>query len=84
MPLLKQYYSEYLKPDIASVAIVQLPDVCFLEITHRNYYPGLRDEILERVDLVIVTNDKFLSQNSIYENTQRFFNDLDAYDDRTI
>ncbi|MBG1267185.1 GIY-YIG nuclease family protein [Nostoc sp. WHI] len=80
LPQLKHYYSKYLKLDIASVAIVQLVDVCFLEITRRNYYPGLRDEIIERVDLAIVAAEMFSPQNSIDENTRRFLDDLDAYD----
>lgn len=80
LPQLKQYYSKYLKPDIASVAIVQLSDVCFLEITRRNYYPGLRDEIIERVDLATVADEMFSPQNSINENTRRFLDVLDAYD----
>ena len=57
LPQLKSRHERYLKPDIAGVAIVHLPDVCFLEVT-RKVRPGGRDEIVERCDLsyILETN----------------------------
>jgi hypothetical protein len=82
LPSLEQKYREYLKPDIFAVAVVQLPDVCFLEITRRSY-PHLHDEIIERIDLAIIVSNKgemFPTTDPIDINAKRFLDKLDAYD----
>ncbi|MHC5718911.1 MAG: GIY-YIG nuclease family protein, partial [Nostoc sp.] len=33
LPSIEQKYRDYLKPNIVSIAIIQLTDVCFLEVT---------------------------------------------------
>jgi hypothetical protein len=79
---LEQKYGNYLKPDIVSVAIVQLSDVCFIEITRRTY-PNARDEIIERMDLSVFganDGDKFPSKDPIDVNACRFLNELSDYD----
>jgi hypothetical protein len=78
LPNLKQKYGEYLKPDIVIAEIVQLPDVCFLEIVRRSYH-HLHDEIIERVDLAIM-GDSFPPTCPIDANTKRFLEELDEYD----
>lgn len=81
LQVLRLKYPEYLKSDITAVAIVQLPDVCFLEITRR-VYPHHRDEIVERVDLSIITSgggDMFPTTDSVEDNAKRFIEELDEY-----
>lgn len=78
LPSLKQKYDQYLKPDIVVAAIVQLPDVCFLEIVRRSYQ-HLHDEIIERVYLAVM-GDTFPSTDPIDVNTKRFLEELDEYD----
>ena len=79
---LKQLYRGYLKPDIVSVAIVQPPGMCFLEITRR--IDDLREsEIVEREDLRIFgenDGDMFPSDAPVHENANKFINQLNAYD----
>lgn len=84
LSVLKDLYRGYLKPDIVSVAIVQPPGVCFLEVVRRAN--GDADsEIVEREDLQIFMgrdNDSrlFPLDVSVEENASRFVNELDAYD----
>jgi hypothetical protein len=79
---LKQKYKSYLKPDIVAIDIVQLLDVCFLEVTRRIYLNG-RDEIVERMDLDIFGANggkMFPITDPINVNTHRFLSELDEYD----
>lgn len=84
LPALKDLYRGYLKPDIVSVAIVQPPGVCFLEVVRRAN--GEADsEIVEREDLQIFmgrdyNSSLFPPDVPVEENASRFVNELDAYD----
>jgi hypothetical protein len=74
-------YPGYLRADIAEVAIVQPPGVCFLEITRR-LDGGLRDEIVERVDLGFIAHGDtpmFPVDAPIEDNAKRFVSELDEY-----
>ncbi|MBK6768927.1 MAG: GIY-YIG nuclease family protein [Ardenticatenales bacterium] len=80
---LRQLYRGYLKPDIVSVAIVQPPGVCFLEVVRRA--EGPETEIVDREDLQIFAgkdyDESLFSPGApVEENAQRFVNELDAYD----
>ncbi|MBM0744840.1 GIY-YIG nuclease family protein (plasmid) [Phormidium sp. CLA17] len=79
---IEQKYGSYLKQNIISIAIVQLTDICFLEIT-RLTYPKARDQIVERMDLSIFGADggeMFPTTVPIQVNATRFLNELDDYD----
>lgn len=82
---LEQKYGNYLKPDIVSVAIVQLLDVCFIEVTRRTH-PNARDEIIERMDLAVFgvfgadNGYLFPTTDPVDVNARRFLNELDDYD----
>lgn len=85
LPALKELYRSYLKPDIISVAIVQPPGVCFLEVIRRADDASKGGEIVEREDLQIFTGDDYdtslFSPNApVNENAEMFVNELDAYD----
>ena len=82
---LKEIYRGYLKPDIISVAIVQPPGVCFLEVVRRAEDASKESEIVEREDLQIFGGDDsgiglFPPNAPVRENAERFVNKLDAYD----
>lgn len=84
LPALKQIYRGYLKPDIVSVAVVQPPGVCFLEIVRRAT-DSSESEIVEREDLQIFMGkdydtDLFPPDAPVNENAEKFVNELDAYD----
>ncbi|MEH1907547.1 GIY-YIG nuclease family protein [Nostoc sp.] len=82
LQILQHRYEDRLKPDITAVRIVQLSDVCFLEVV-RHPYRHARDEIIERMDLDIFgEGDKkmFPTINSIDVNTQHFLDKLKDYD----
>jgi hypothetical protein len=84
LPALRQIYGNYLKPDIVSVAIVQPPGVCFLEVVRRAYADS-KSEIIEREDLKVFgggENDGplFPANKSVHENAETFVTWLDAYD----
>lgn len=78
---LRAKYADYLKPDIVATAIVQMPGVCFLEVTRR-MYPNLRDELIERIDLSIISGaqgEMFPVMNPVDENARRFIHELSEY-----
>ena len=80
LPQLKRRFSTLLKPDIVAVAIVQYSDICFLEITRRTS-PHNRDEIIERIDLDIISSQSgpmFPTTQSAEENAAEFMK-LDGY-----
>ncbi|MGV0104315.1 GIY-YIG nuclease family protein [Nostoc sp. DSM 114160] len=82
LPSIEQKYKDYLKPNIVSIAIVQLTDVCFLEVTQLTY-PKARDQIIERMDLSIFgakSGKMFPTTNPIDINAHRFLDELDDYD----
>ena len=79
---IEQKYGIYLKPNIISIAIVQLTDICFLEVTCLTY-PKARDQIVERMDLSIFGADggeMFPTTVPVEINATRFLNELDDYD----
>lgn len=79
---IEQKYGKYLKPNIVSIAIVQLTDICFLEVTQLTY-PKARDQITERMDLAIFGangGEMFPTTDPIEVNANRFLSELDDYD----
>ncbi len=85
LPALKEIYRGYLKPDIISVAIVQPPGVCFLEVVRQGNDAYKNSEIVEREDLQIFAGvdyhaPLFPPNVPVNENAERFVNELDAYD----
>ena len=82
LPQLEAIYKNYLKPDIKSVKIIHLDNVCFLETT-RQTHQNLRDEIIERIDLDFIvegTNgSKFRLDKSAKENAKIFIEEMDEY-----
>ncbi|MEH2169991.1 MAG: hypothetical protein V7K41_25730 [Nostoc sp.] len=82
LPSIEQKYKNYLKPNIVFIAIVQLTDVSFLEVT-RLTYPKARDQIIERMDLSIFGANggkMFPTTDPIDINVHRFLNELHDYD----
>lgn len=82
LPSIQKKYGHYLKPNIVSIAIVQLTDICFLEVTQL-IYPNARDQIIEQMDLSIFgssNGEMFPTQDPIEINAYRFLNELDEYD----
>jgi hypothetical protein len=82
---LKEIYRGYLKSDIISVAIVQPPGVCFLEVVRQADDASEESEIVEREDLQVFGGAEddtvlFPPNAPVNENAQRFVNDLNAYD----
>jgi hypothetical protein len=85
LPKLKETYRGYLKPDIVSVAIVQPPGVCFLEIVRQADDKLEESEIVEKEDLQVFSGSDFYSSlfppdAPIKENAEKFVNELTAYD----
>ena len=79
---LRQRYGGYLKPDIVDVDIVQLPEVCFIEVV-RQTYATCRDRVIEQMDLEVFGLDDgkmFSTTNSTTTNAQLFLSELDDYD----
>lgn len=84
LPALKQLYRGYIKPDIVTVAIVQPPGVCFLEVVRR-VNDSCESEIVEREDLQVFMGEDlgthlFPPDAPVNENAEKFVNVLDAYD----
>ncbi len=81
LPGLRTRYGDALRPDITSVKIVQVRDVCFLE-TVRQTMPQHRDEIVERTDLSFISDGSqpmFPVERPAEENATRFLADMDGY-----
>jgi hypothetical protein len=57
LPKLLERFPTWIRPGTTSIALVQLGDVCLLEVT-REPYAALRDRIVEQVDLAIITDDE--------------------------
>lgn len=82
-PRLYTKYSNYLRPEIKSVMMVQRDGVCFLEITS-HVHPNSRDERIECIDLEFISeggrhNPMFSLQRPVQENAEKFVNELDPY-----
>jgi T5orf172 domain len=78
----EQKYGSYLRSNIVSIAIIQLTDICFLEVAQLTY-PKARDQIIERMDLSIFganNGEMFPTTDPIEVNATRFLNELDDYD----
>lgn len=56
LPELLDRYPTWIRPGTTSVALVQLSDICLLEVT-REPYTAYRDRIVEQVDLAIIADD---------------------------
>ena len=81
MPDLKTKYPKYLKPDFHSVKIVLSDGVVYLESV-RYRYVGLRDEIVERLDLSFIVegdSEMFPASLSPEDNARIFVHNLDEY-----
>ena len=82
LPSLRLKYKGFMKPDIVDIAIVQLSNVCYVEVV-RQAYENCRDRIVEQMDLAVFglgDKEMFLTTDSITKNAQRFLNELDDYD----
>lgn len=87
LPQLREKWSRYLWPKIASVQIVQSQDRCHLEVTTINAFGAdLVDELRKRTDLSFIVggcaeDGKFFSPTrSVIENARRFVSDFDVVD----
>lgn len=85
LPALEEMYRGYLKRDIISVAVVQPPGVCFLEVVRRADKASEESEIVEREDLQIFGGEDpgiglFPPNAPVEENARKFVNELTAYD----
>lgn len=77
-----QKYGSYITPDVVNVEIVQMPDVCFLEVTRQKYDHG-HDAIIEREDLgfiVDIDDPMFPPEAPVAENAARFLDEFSEYD----
>jgi hypothetical protein len=81
LPDLKRKYSNYIRPEFHSIKIVHCDEIVYLESV-RYRHSGLRDEIIERVDLgfIVIGVDKmFLVSRSPEDNARIFISQLDKY-----
>ncbi len=84
LPLLKQKYAKYLKPNITSIQFLQTEDRCMLEMTVEDHIAGyLTNETITRTDLAFVGGEAgsayyFSPQCSVLENSSRFLHDFDV------
>lgn len=80
---LREKYPEYLRPDIVSVRIVQIPGRVWLEITSETEIAGyLVNQIIQCTDLAfIVDTDEafFKSEDDVSFNANKLVNDYDVY-----
>jgi hypothetical protein len=81
LPQLRSRYSAYLRPNITSVKLGQLPDRCFLETTTMQSQGDLYNETSRREDLGFIANEPddlfFDPARPIYENAERFVSEFD-------
>lgn len=78
---LKRKYPSYLKPDFHSIKIVHSGEVVYLE-SARYPYKGLRDEIIERIDLGFINEDEvgmFQASRLPSDNARIFIHQLDEF-----
>ena len=78
---MKKKYPLHLKPDFHSVKIVHRDNVVYLESV-RYRHAGLRDEIVERTDLGLVSDgdrEMFLASRTPEDNARLFVHQLDEY-----
>jgi len=80
---LKEKYPKWLKPDIASIRIVQPIERVWLEITQETEMRGnLIDQTIKRTDLGFISSNGghfFSPQDSISINANKFLNQFDPY-----
>lgn len=80
LPALKKRYSQWLRPEITSVRIIQREQMVFLEIVARKG-PGL-DEEVTRTELSFIGREDapmFSPIRSAYENAELLLRELDPY-----
>jgi hypothetical protein len=82
LPLLREKYPHYIRPDITSVRFGQTADRCYLEVHTQQLVGGhLRDETIKRTDLAFISGDGdqrfFDPARSVRRNAASFVNDLD-------
>jgi hypothetical protein len=85
LPLLREKYPRYLRPEITSAKFVQSQDRCHLEITTADRVNDyLVDETSKRTDLAFISSGSgdddpcFSPARSITENAHRFVSDFDV------
>lgn len=80
---LHEKYSEYMRADIVSVRIVQIPNRVWLEITTEEEIDGyLVNQTIQRNDLAFIadTDDAFFRpEDSVSVNANKLVNDYDLY-----
>jgi hypothetical protein len=83
LPELKEKYSQWLRPEIISVRIIQKNRTVFLEIATKTKHQGLADEAVTRTALGFISDgtdkDQFPSERTAQENAECFVNKLDPY-----
>jgi hypothetical protein len=81
---LKQKYGNKIKDKIVAASIVQLPDVCYLEIVTRPFPKTYKDEIIEKIDLAVIGGKDwkgmFPTTDNVQTNAKRFVNELNELD----
>lgn len=81
LPDLKKKYPSYLKSDFYSIKITHSDGIVYLESV-RYRHSGLRDEIIERIDLGFIshgTGHMFLVSRNPEDNARLFVHQLDEY-----
>lgn len=81
LPDLKRKYPSYLKPDFHSIKITHSGGVVYLESV-RYRHEGLKDEIVERMDLSFIAEDDgdmFPVSRDPTDNARLFVHQLDEY-----
>lgn len=80
---LQDKYSQWLKPDIVSVRIVQLKERFWLEITQEEESAGyLVNQTIKRTDLGFICsgdNDFFSPKDDVSINASKFLHEFDSY-----
>lgn len=80
---LRDKYPTYLRLDVATVRIVQVPGRVWLEITTEEKIAGnLVNQTIKRTDLAFIANNNavfFRSEDNVSVNANKLVNDFDAY-----
>ncbi len=83
LPELKEKYSQWLRPEIISVRIIQKNRTVLLEIATKMEHKSLADEEIKRTDLGFIAEDTdnplFPSERTAQENAEYFVNQFDPY-----
>lgn len=80
---LREKYSMFLRPDIVSVRVVQVPGRVWLEITNEKEIAGyLVDQTIQRTDLAFIADTDeafFRPEDDVSFNANKLVNNFDVY-----